>query len=178
MPGGLAAALARTAPGGRLDPPCPPLAAGCAEAYLCELSSEPFPQLCGVTGRDRTQGCYAAAMPVCGSTRCGECKGFLGCSGEPGSVASGSTILDLRFTKCWDSVRPEGAGKFISQARSGCFHFSPFTRARSASFHDGRVGFPNACGKGGYEALLGTISAPMVRTISMLRMDDIQPLRG
>ena len=53
---------------------------------------------------------------------------------------------------------PGGRGNWNSQARSGCFHFSPFTRARSASFHDGRVGFPNACGKGGYEVLLGTIS--------------------
>ena len=147
MPGGLAAALARTAPGGRLDPPCPPLAAGCAEAYLCELSSEPFPQLCGAAGGDRTQGCYAAAMPVCGSTRCGECKGFLGCAGEPGSVASGSTILDLRFTKCWDSVRPEGAGKFISQARSGCFHFSRERGARV--FTMGGLVFPMLAGREG-----------------------------
>ena len=175
-------------------------------------------------------------MPVCGSTRCGECKGFLGCSGEPGSVASGSTILDLRFTKCWDSVRPEGAGigthrrgaavftfhlsrerearvftmgglvfpmlagregmrfywerypaapddihaahgRFISQARSGCFHFSPFTRARSASFHEGVVAeFPNGRFVGRFCFIGNDIR--LRRTISMLRMDDIQPLRG
>ena len=147
MPGELAAALAGTAPGCGMGLPCPPLAAGCAEAYLGELSSEPLPQLCGAAGGDWTQGCYAAAMQVCGPKACGECKGFLGCSGEPGSVASRSTILDLRFTKCWDSARPEGAGDWSSLARSGCFHLSRERGARV--FTMGGLVFPMLAGRAG-----------------------------
>ena len=73
--------------------PCPALAAGCAAAYLCELSPEPLPQLCRAATGDRTQGCYAAAYALCGPEARGECGRFLGMPGTISSVASGITNL-------------------------------------------------------------------------------------
>ena len=83
---------------------------------------------------------------------------------------------------------PGGRGNWSSQARSGCFHFSPFTRARSARFHGVVVAeFPNGRFVGrfcfiGNDIRMGASALayahPGRRTISMLRMDDIQPLRG
>jgi len=122
-------------------------------------------------------------------------------------------------------VRPEGAGKFISQARSASFHegvvaefpngrfvgrfcfigndirlrrtismlrmddlshrrgaavftfhFSPFTRARSASFHGVVAEFPNGRFVGRFCFIGNDIR--LRRTISMLRMDDLSHRRG
>ena len=78
LPGELADPLAEAAPRGGMGLPCPPLGTGCAEAYLCELSSEPLPQLCRAAVGNRASGCYAAADAVWGPKDCCECGGILG----------------------------------------------------------------------------------------------------
>ena len=84
------------------------------------------------------------------------------------------TISMLRM----DDIQPRAAerypragarGKTISQARSACFHLSLFTMGMVA-------GFPN-CRFVGRLCSMGN-DIRLRRTISMLRMDDIQPRGG
>ena len=103
LPGELAAPLAGTAPRSGVGLLCPPLAAGCTAAYLCELSFKPLPQFCRAAAGDRTPGCYAAAYAVCGPTARCECGSILGrlnladrrnslCAAEILSTAGGNSL--------------------------------------------------------------------------------------
>ena len=111
MPTELAEALAGITPGGGVGLPCPALAAGCAEAYVCELSSELFPQLCRAAAGDRSPGCHATAHALCGPTRGQKCASFLGPVRPTGGFRRGMSRdivhaqRGFRRRSCGDIVR-------------------------------------------------------------------------